>query len=89
MSKVAASGSIEISTNTPGKYLGVKKFAGEEVRNGNLLVRQRGTVFHAGKNTKVANDHTIYATADGIVKFRRMTGYKRGQFYVDVDSEKN
>ena len=86
MSKTAAAGSVKITPNVPGKRLGVKKYAGERVLNGNILVKQRGTVFHAGRNTKVARDHSIYAIADGVVSFRRMTGDKRKQFYIDVDA---
>jgi large subunit ribosomal protein L27 len=84
MSKVAAGGAVKITPNVAGKRLGVKKYAGEEVINGNMIVRQRGTVFHPGRNTKLSNDHSIYAIADGVVSFRRMTGYKRNQYYVDV-----
>ncbi len=84
MSKVAAAGSVKISSNVAGKRLGVKKFAGEEVRNGNIIVRQRGSVYHPGKNTKMGKDFTIYALHDGVVSFRKMSGYKRGKFYIDV-----
>jgi len=70
MSKVAAAGSVKISTNVAGKRLGVKKFAGEAVRNGNIIVRQRGSVYHPGKNTKMGKDFSIYAVADGEVSFR-------------------
>ncbi|MCA9376567.1 50S ribosomal protein L27 [Candidatus Nomurabacteria bacterium] len=84
MSKTAAAGSVKISANVAGKRLGVKKYAGEKVLNGNILIRQRGTVYHAGLNTKVSKDHSIYAISDGVVKFRRMTGKKRSQYYVDV-----
>ncbi len=84
MSKVAAGGAVKISGNVAGKRLGIKKYAGEEVINGNILVKQRGTIYHSGKNTKLAKDHSIYAIADGVVQFRRMSGHKRGQYYVDV-----
>lgn len=84
MSKTAAAGSVTISSNVPGKRLGVKKFAGQAVLNGNILVKQRGTVFHPGQNTKLSRDHSIYAISDGVVQFRRMSGHKRGQYYVDV-----
>ena len=84
MSKVAAAGSVKISTNVAGKRLGVKKFAGEKVRNGNIIVRQRGSVYHPGKNVKISKDFSIYSVADGEVSFRRMTGHKRGKYYVDV-----
>jgi large subunit ribosomal protein L27 len=84
MSKTAAAGSVKITPNVIGKRLGVKKFAGESVRNGNILVKQRGTVYHAGTNTKVAKDHSIYAVADGVVAFRKMSGHKRGKYFIDV-----
>ena len=84
MSKVAAAGSVKISPNVAGKRLGVKKFAGEQVRNGNIIVRQRGSVYHPGKNTKMGKDFSIYAVIDGVVSFRRMSGHKRGKYYIDV-----
>lgn len=84
MSKVAAGGSVKISNNVAGKRLGVKKFAGEVVRNGNIIVKQRGSVYHPGKNTKMSKDFSIYAISDGEVSFRRMTGHKRGKYYIDV-----
>src|SRR5580765_3785701 len=55
-------------TSNP-KYLGVKRYGGEQVVAGNILVRQRGTRFHAGKNVRRANDDTLFALVDGIVKF--------------------
>lgn len=85
MSKVKGAGSVTISTNVPGKRLGVKKFAGQVVRIGNILVKQRGSVYHPGKNTKMGNDFSIYAIADGVVTFRRMTGHKRDKYFVDVN----
>ena len=86
MSKVAAAGSVKISPNVAGKRLGVKKFAGEKVRNGNIIVKQRGSVYHPGKNVKMGRDFSIYAVQDGIVSFRKMSGHKRGKFYIDVTS---
>ena len=55
-------------TSNP-QYLGVKRFGGEQVVAGNIILRQRGTKFHAGKNVKRANDDTLFALADGIVTF--------------------
>jgi len=49
--------------------LGIKHFAGEAVKAGNILVRQRGTQFHPGSNVGLGRDHTLFATVDGIVKF--------------------
>jgi ribosomal protein L27 len=47
-------------------------------------VKQRGSVYHAGKNTYMSKDHSVHANIDGFVQFRRMTGFKRGQYFVDV-----
>ena len=55
-------------TSNP-QYLGIKKFGGEQVLAGNILVRQRGTRFHPGKNVRRANDDTLFAVADGVVRF--------------------
>ena len=52
------------------KRLGVKRFGGESVLAGSIIVRQRGTKFHAGNNVGMGRDHTLFATADGKVKFR-------------------
>jgi len=89
MSHVVGAGSVRIATNVPGKRLGVKKFAGQEVINGNIIVKQRGTVYHPGKNVKIGKDHSIYAVADGVVEFRRMSGFKRGKYYIDVVTKEN
>lgn len=70
--------------NVAGKRLGVKLYAGQFAKSGNIIVRQRGTVFHPGKNVRMGRDHTLFATSDGYVSFRDMTGYKRGQKYVDI-----
>jgi len=51
------------------KYLGVKRFGGEQVVAGNIILRQRGTKFHPGKNVRRANDDTLFAVADGVVTF--------------------
>src|SRR5215210_233465 len=55
-------------TSNP-QYLGVKRYGGEKVVAGNILVRQRGTKFHAGRNVRRANDDTLFALVDGVVKF--------------------
>jgi large subunit ribosomal protein L27 len=84
MSHVKGASAVSVTANIPGKRLGVKKYAGQDAINGNIIVKQRGSVFHPGKNAKMGKDHSIYAIADGIVKFRRMTGFKRDQYYVDI-----
>ncbi|HVD32616.1 MAG TPA: 50S ribosomal protein L27 [Gemmatimonadales bacterium] len=55
-------------TSNP-QYLGVKRYGGERVTAGNILVRQRGTRFHAGRNVRRGNDDTLFALVDGVVKF--------------------
>ena len=62
------------------QYLGVKKFGGEAVVAGNIIVRQRGTNFHPGHNVGMGKDHTLFALADGSVKF----GVRRDRKVVDV-----
>ena len=84
MSHVVGAGSVAMGGNVAGKRLGVKKFAGEQVKAGNIIVRQRGSVYHPGNNTYMGKTHTIHAQIDGTVSFRRMSGSKRGQFFVDV-----
>lgn len=66
--------------DSQAQYLGVKKFGGEAVVAGNIIVRQRGTKFHAGKNVALGKDHTLYALVDGNVKF----GVRRDRKVVDV-----
>ncbi len=62
-------GSSRNGRNSNAQYLGVKRFGGEFVRAGNILVRQRGTKFHPGANVRRASDDTLFAVADGHVKF--------------------
>ena len=88
MSHVIAGGSVRVSGNVAGKRLGVKKYANEIVKAGNIIVKQRGTVYHPGKNTYLSNDYSIHAQVDGKVDFRRMSGVKRGKYYVDVIQSK-
>lgn len=64
-------GSSRNGRDSESKRLGVKKFGGQFVRAGNILVRQRGTKFHPGANVGVGSDYTLYALIDGIVKFER------------------
>jgi large subunit ribosomal protein L27 len=84
MSHVVGGGTVSVSGNVAGKRLGVKKFAEEAVKAGNIIVKQRGTVYHPGKNTYLSKDHSIHAKVNGVVEFRRMSGHKRGKYYVDV-----
>lgn len=72
----------------PGQRLGVKVFGGETIRSGGIIVRQKGTKFHSGKNTKLGKDFTVFATADGTVKFTNMTDKHAGQKKIEVATEK-
>jgi large subunit ribosomal protein L27 len=62
-------GSSRNGRDSKPKYLGVKRFGGQVVLSGNILVRQRGTKFHPGRNVKRGSDDTLFAVADGVVKF--------------------
>ncbi|MDN3668655.1 50S ribosomal protein L27 [Echinicola jeungdonensis] len=74
-------GSSKNGRESHSKRLGIKKFGGEAVVAGNILVRQRGTKHHPGDNVKLGKDHTIFATVDGNVKFRKKHD---GRSYVSV-----
>ncbi len=64
-------GSVKNGRDSRSKRLGVKIFGGQPAINGNIIVRQRGTVYHPGTNVGMGKDFTIYATVDGIVSFRK------------------
>ncbi len=81
MAHKKAGGSSRNGRDSNPKMLGVKKFGGEAIGAGNIIVRQRGTQFHPGTNAGMGKDHTIFATADGHVAFK--TGFKR-RTYVSV-----
>jgi large subunit ribosomal protein L27 len=70
MAHKKAGGSTRNGRDSNAKRLGVKKFGGESVLAGNIIVRQRGTHFHAGVNVGVGKDHTLFATAEGKVVFQ-------------------
>jgi large subunit ribosomal protein L27 len=70
-------GSSRNGRNSNPQYLGVKHFGGERVIAGNILVRQRGTKFHAGKNVGRGNDDTLFALVDGVVKFEPKDKYRK------------
>ncbi len=69
MAHKKAGGSTRNGRDSESKRLGVKRFGGQVVLAGNILVRQRGTKFHAGENVGIGKDHTLFAKADGVVKF--------------------
>ncbi|MFW5702618.1 MAG: 50S ribosomal protein L27 [Candidatus Dojkabacteria bacterium] len=87
MAHTKSQGAANRTVNVEGKRLGVKKYAGELVKAGNILVRQRGTKFYPGKNVDIGKDHTLFAKTDGIVEFKRMTGFKRNRKSVHVVSQ--
>ncbi|WP_026952826.1 50S ribosomal protein L27 [Algoriphagus mannitolivorans] len=74
-------GSSKNGRESHSKRLGVKKFGGEAVIAGNILVRQRGTKHHAGLNVGVGKDHTLFALSDGVVAFKTKSD---GKSYVSV-----
>ncbi len=76
MSTHKAAGKTKQHVSPAGKRLGVKRMHKETVASGEILVRQRGTVFHAGKNVKVGRDHTLYAVSAGLVTFSKKLGRK-------------
>jgi len=82
MAHKKAGGSSRNGRDSQSKRLGVKRFGGELVRAGNIIVRQRGTRFHAGENVGCGKDHTLFATSDGRVVFRVRGAEKRK--YVSV-----
>ncbi len=82
MAHKKAGGSSRNGRDTIGRRLGVKKFGGEIVVPGNIIIRQRGTKYHAGENVGIGRDHTLFATAGGRVKFEHKA---QGRVYVAVD----
>lgn len=74
-------GSSRNGRDSNAQRLGVKRFGGEQVLAGNILVRQRGTKFHPGENVKKGSDDTLFAVSDGIVKFETRRGERQ---YVSV-----
>lgn len=76
-------GSTDNGRDSKSKRLGVKLYGGQEARAGNIIVRQRGTKFHAGSNVGVGRDHTLYALADGKVGF--VTRGPKKRKYVTVE----
>ncbi len=89
MAKTKAAGGTKLGRDSRPKYLGVKLFDGQPVKTGGIIVRQRGTRILAGVNAAAGKDYTIYATSDGVVKFRTtkkrsFDGTRRTASVVDV-----
>jgi large subunit ribosomal protein L27 len=90
MAKTKATGSTKLGRDSIAKRLGVKLFAGQVAKSGNVIIRQRGTKFLAGKNVKRGSDDTLYAVKEGKVKFRtirktKFDGKKRIAKVVEVE----
>ena len=88
-----AGGSTQLGRDSISKRLGVKKFGSEKVKTGQIIIRQRGTKFRVGKNVGRGEDDTLFAKADGVVKFttkkiRMFTGKLAAKKFVSVISEK-
>ena len=83
MAHKKAGGSTRNGRDSNPKYLGVKRYGGEAVSAGNIIVRQRGTRFHAGDNVGLGRDHTLFALVDGQVRFH--TGGPRNRKFVSVE----
>ena len=79
MAHKKAGGSTNNGRDSNAKRLGVKRFGGQAVLAGNILVRQRGTKFHAGPGVGMGKDHTLFATAEGVVQFN-IKGPKNRQY---------
>lgn len=81
MAQKKAGGSTRNGRDSESKRLGVKRFGGEQVRAGNIIIRQRGTKWHPGTGVGIGSDHTIFALVDGSVMFRTRG---KGRVYVSV-----
>lgn len=84
MAHKKAGGSTRNGRDSPGKRLGIKCYGGEKVSAGSIIVRQRGTKFHPGKNVGIARDHTLFALINGTVKFNTKGIKKR--MYININN---
>ena len=82
MAHKKAGGSSRNGRDSAGRRLGVKKFGGEKVISGNIIVRQRGTKYYPGINVGIGKDHTLFAMAEGAVQFQTKSS---GRIYVNVN----
>ena len=85
MAHKKAGGSSKNGRDSHSKRLGIKCFGGQEVKAGAIIVRQRGTRWHAGENTGLGRDHTIFATKDGVVEF--ITRGPENRQYVQIRTQ--
>jgi len=86
MAHKKAGGSSRNGRDSNAQRLGVKKFGGQVVIAGNIIVRQRGTRFHPGENVGIGKDHTLFALSDGVVQFRYKTRDKKCVDVVPVEA---
>ncbi|MBM3257917.1 MAG: 50S ribosomal protein L27 [Candidatus Nealsonbacteria bacterium] len=86
MAKTKAAGSTKLGRDSRPKYLGIKLFAGQKVKQGGIIVRQRGTKFYPGKNVKRGNDDTLFALKEGTVEFttKRKKSFNGSQRIVKI-----
>lgn len=82
MAHKKAGGSSRNGRDSAGRRLGIKKYGGERVAPGNIILRQRGTKWHPGEGVGIGKDHTIFAVEEGSVKFQTKSG---GRIYVSVE----
>lgn len=92
MAHTKAGGSTKLGRDSASKRLGVKRFGGQPVKSGNIIVRQRGSRMVAGDGVSIGTDHTIYATQAGVVSFHststsRFTGAKTKKVVVSIQPE--
>lgn len=85
MAQKKAGGSSRNGRDSKGKRLGIKKFGGEYVTSGNIIVKQRGPKFHNGKNVGIGKDHTLYSLKNGYVKFNKKN--KLNKTFISVVNE--
>ncbi len=83
MAHVKSGGATRQHSQRAGKRLGVKLYGGQAIKTGQIIVRQRGAQFHAGVNTELGRDFTLFSLIEGIVKYRKLEGVN----YVDVISK--
>ncbi|MCR5084139.1 MAG: 50S ribosomal protein L27 [Succinivibrionaceae bacterium] len=82
MAHKKAGGSVRNGRDSQGQRLGVKRYAGESVSAGSIIVRQRGTHFHPGVNVGIGRDDTLFAKIEGVVRF--VTRGPKGRKFVDI-----
>ena len=88
MATTKTAGTVKTGRDSKPKYLGVKIYGGQKVKTGNIIIRQRGSRFIAGKNVKKGRDDSLYAATDGVVEYstKRKTGYDGKQRRVKMVS---